>query len=179
MSPTLAKQGRLRGDICNPDYEFLDPRLYAFVSVSTNCSISRLDTRAAGSFSTTEVCVDGTGRHCAAIPSILTSPITNPCCGELPKRAMKFYLRWLKTLFIHSLKIVPRYSKHALQEQCRSFVAELLQERGAFVFQRQRFFLQELGEGASVSQLICSAPGVVAAKSHFTYLGCSPLLQGS
>jgi hypothetical protein len=117
MSPTLAKQGRLRGDICNPDYEFLDPRLYAFVSVSTNCSISRLDTRAAGSFSTTEVCVDGTGRHCAAIPSILTSPITNPCCGELPKRAMKFYLRWLKTLFIHSLKIVLRDTQSTL---CRN-----------------------------------------------------------
>jgi hypothetical protein len=59
------------------------------------------------------------------------------------------------------------------------FVAELLQERGAFVFQRQRFFLQELGEGDSVSQLICGAPSVVAAKSHFMYLGCSPLLQGS
>src|SRR4051794_23931005 len=72
-----------------------------------------------------------------------------------------------------------RYSKHALQEQCRSFVAELLQERDAFVFQRQRFFLQELGEGDSVSQLICGAPSVVAAKSHFMYLGCSPLLQGS
>jgi hypothetical protein len=62
-----------------------------------------------------------------------------------------------------------------MPEFCRGAFAK----RGAFVFQRQRFFLQELGEGASVSQLICSAPGVVAAKSHFTYLGCSPLLQGS
>jgi hypothetical protein len=39
----------------------------------------------------------------------------------------------------------PRYAKEALQEQCRAFVGELLQERDAFVFQRQHFFLQELG----------------------------------
>jgi hypothetical protein len=50
-------------------------------------------------------------------PSILTSPITNPCCGELPKRAMKFYLRWLKTWFIHSLKIVLRDTQSTL---CRN-----------------------------------------------------------
>jgi hypothetical protein len=26
----LAREGRLRGDVCNPDYDFLDPRLSAF-----------------------------------------------------------------------------------------------------------------------------------------------------
>ena len=30
IKETLAAQGRLRGDVCNPDYDFLDPRLYDF-----------------------------------------------------------------------------------------------------------------------------------------------------
>jgi anaerobic magnesium-protoporphyrin IX monomethyl ester cyclase len=32
IKDSLARAGRLRGDVCNPDYDFLDPRLHAFSS---------------------------------------------------------------------------------------------------------------------------------------------------
>lgn len=58
----LAQQGRLRGDVCNPDYDFRDPRLTDFYVV-----VSEL--RPARALATTQIRLDGSLGHRAPLPN--------------------------------------------------------------------------------------------------------------
>jgi anaerobic magnesium-protoporphyrin IX monomethyl ester cyclase len=143
----LAKQGRLRGDICNPDYDFLDPRLYDFyIAVNELLNITgwihglqALSPQL--KFAWTELAVIE-----RLFPSVPDLPNYKSMLRRITKASNEVLFDVVEDLVQAFLEDrPPRYAKEALQDQCRVFVRELLQERDAFVFQRQQFFLQELG----------------------------------
>jgi len=148
----LERQGRLRGDVCNPDYDFLEPRLYDFyIAVNEMLNLTgwihglrALSPQLKSAWA--EIAVIE-----RLFPRVPDLPVYRSRLQDITKRSNEVLFAVVEDLahaFMEGRK--PAYSKEMLQEQCEQFVDELLQQRDLFVFSRKMFFFQELGIAESL-----------------------------
>jgi hypothetical protein len=143
----LAQQGRLRGDICHPDYDFLDPRLYDFyVAVNELLNITgwihglqALSPQLKYAWSEFAVIE----RLFPSVPDIWTY---KDILRRITKDSNNVLFDVVEDLVYTFLENgSPRYSQSALRNQCGVFVEDLLEARNEFVLANRHHFLQELG----------------------------------
>jgi radical SAM superfamily enzyme YgiQ (UPF0313 family) len=143
----LAQQGRLRGDICHPDYDFLDPRLYDFyVAVNELLNITgwihglqALSPQLKYAWSEFAVIE----RLFPSVPDIWTY---KDILRRITKDSNNVLFDVVEDLVYTFLENgSPHYSQSALRNQCGVFVEDLLEARNEFVLANRHHFLQELG----------------------------------
>lgn len=144
IKETLAREGRLRGDVCNPDYDFLDARVSDYYF-----ALKRI--------------VDVTGwihGHRALSPSInfawnevailerLFPPLPDT---EAYKRTLRDITQRSNTVLFevvedlcdaHAHGASHSWSAGALQERSEAFLDQLVAERNAFIGRHQRILMQ-------------------------------------
>lgn len=143
----LAQQGRLRGDICHPDYEFLDPRLYDFyVAVNELLNITgwihglqALSPQLKYAWSEFAVIE----RLYPSVPDVWTYKETLRRITKASNEVLFDVVEDLVHAFLEDRR--PRHSQSALREQCSVFVDDLLQARNEYVIRNRTYFLKELG----------------------------------
>jgi anaerobic magnesium-protoporphyrin IX monomethyl ester cyclase len=146
IKDTLAREGRLRGDVCNPDYDFLDQRVSDFYA-----ALKRI--------------VDTTGwihGHRGLSPSINFAwnevAILERLFPALPDTDE--YKHELRRITRHSNDVLFRivedlsnayesgsshgWSATALQSQCGEFLEQLVLERNRFIARHQRVLMEVL-----------------------------------
>jgi radical SAM superfamily enzyme YgiQ (UPF0313 family) len=155
----LIKAGRLRGDVCNPYYDFLDPKLGEFcydlgqVLKVTGWmhgldSVSQTLNVASSEFAVME-------RLFPHIPDIDDYRVT-----------LKAITRSSNALLFAVIEDMADFHEHgephgwsaaSLRERCQSFVETFLAERDAFVFRNQDAFLASLNVGSPAPEAALSA----------------------
>jgi len=143
----LAQQGRLRGDVCNPDYDFLDPRLtdfYVVVNELLNMTGWIHGLRALSpqlKYAWSEVAVIE-----RLYPTVRDLPTYRAKLQSLTRASNAVLCDVVEGLahdFMANRKIT--YSQEAL-EQCGRFVEDLLTSRNAFIRQSQAEIVRTLGD---------------------------------
>jgi anaerobic magnesium-protoporphyrin IX monomethyl ester cyclase len=142
----LAQQGRLRGDVCNPDYDFLDPRLHEFyVAVNELLNVtgwihglSALSPQL--KFAWTEIAV--LERLQPELPELSRYKATLTRITRESNAVLFDVVEDLVHAVTEGRPI--RHSRGALQAQCRGFVDDLLRERNGFVLRNDALLLQGL-----------------------------------
>jgi len=143
----LAQQGRLRGDICHPDYDFLDPRLYDFyVAVNEMLNITgwihglqALSPQLKYAWSEFAVIE----RLFPSVPDVQAYKQTLRRITRQSNEVLFEVVEDLVYAFIEDRK--PKYSQDALREECRVFVENLLDARNEYVLRNRSYFLKDLG----------------------------------
>lgn len=153
IKDTLAREGRLRGDVCNPDYDFLDERVSDF-------------------YAALKQIVDLTGwihGHRALSPSINFAwnevAILQRLFPALPD--IHTYKEDLRRITRHSNDLLFRivedlcdvyesgashsWSATALQTRCGEFLDQLILERNRFIARHQRVLMDVLERGGLVA----------------------------
>ncbi len=142
----LAAQGRLRGYVCDPDYDFLDPRLYDFyIAVNELLNItgwihglSALSPQL--KFAWSEVAV--IERLFASIPGLANYKATLKRLTQTSNAVLFDVVEDLVHAFAAGRRTIR--SAEMLRNQCCGFVEELLRERNRFVLQCQPILLHTL-----------------------------------
>jgi anaerobic magnesium-protoporphyrin IX monomethyl ester cyclase len=144
----LAQQGRLRGDVCNPDYDFLDPRLtdfYVVVNELLNVTGWIHGLRALSpqlKYAWSEVAVI---EH--LYPTVRELPLYRAKLQDLTRASNAVLCDVVDGLardFMAGRTIT--FSREALHEQCGRFVEDLLTSRNAFIRRSQPEIVRTLGE---------------------------------
>jgi anaerobic magnesium-protoporphyrin IX monomethyl ester cyclase len=144
----LAQEGRLRGDVCYPDYDFLDPRLTEFyVAVNELLNV----TGWIHGLKALSPQIKYAWSEVAVIERLY------PSVGDLPTYRAKLQnitrasngvlcdvVEGLAHDFMAGRKI--SYSQQALHEQCGQFVDDLLSCRNAFIRQSRAEIERTLGD---------------------------------
>jgi anaerobic magnesium-protoporphyrin IX monomethyl ester cyclase len=149
----LAKAGRLRGDVCNPDYDFLDPRLEDFFQALHNI-----------------VHVAGWIHGCGALSPQLTTAWNEiavldrlfPAISSLERyRAKLRTITHASNDLLFSLVEnmaesfqrgdIREWSGEELESRCNAFREDLLTQRDAFVYENQEFLLEALEETSATA----------------------------
>ncbi len=146
IKDTLAREGRLRGDVCNPDYDFLDQRVSDYYF-----ALKRI--------------VDVTGwihGHRALSPSINFAwnevAILERLFPKLPdieayKASLRDVTRSSNELLFqvvedlcdaYAADLSHSWSGKALQDQCAVFLDRLVTERNRFIARHQRVLMEVL-----------------------------------
>ena len=149
----LAREGRLRGDVNNPDYDFLDPRLSDFYYALSHV-------------------VDVTGWihgyralspqinwawHETAVMDRLFPPLDGMdaykgILSRITRESNELLFRTVEDLsYVYSDGAPDRSSPDDLQSACRRFEAELLEERNRFVAGHQETLLRALEEDSQAA----------------------------
>ncbi len=142
----LARAGRLRGDVCNPDYDFLDPRVTDFYNALT-----------------TYVDIQGwlhgyqglsmqlkTVWHEVAVmerlfPPIAELPAYRRALRRVTKESNDFLLRVVEDLCGEFTDAIPnRWRAWDVEDARRRFVDELLDTRNSFVARNQEILLANM-----------------------------------
>jgi anaerobic magnesium-protoporphyrin IX monomethyl ester cyclase len=144
----LAQQGRLRGDVCNPDYDFLDPRLtdfYVVVNELLNVTGWIHGLRALSpqlKYAWSEVAVIE-----RLYPKVRDLPTYRAKLQNITRASNAVLCDVVQDLahdFMANRKIT--HSQEALHEQCGRFVEDLLTSRNAFIRQSQPEIVRTLGD---------------------------------
>ncbi|QNI34123.1 cobalamin B12-binding domain-containing protein [Alloacidobacterium dinghuense] len=143
----LAQQGRLRGDVCNPDYDFLDPRLhdfYAAVSELLNITgwihgLQALSPQLKNLWSEFAVIE----RLFPSVPDIQAYKSELRQITKASNEVLFQVVEDLAYAFIEDRR--PNHSQYALREKCSRFVDGMLIARNEFVMRNRLYFLKELG----------------------------------
>ncbi|SDR22144.1 Radical SAM superfamily enzyme YgiQ, UPF0313 family [Rhizobiales bacterium GAS113] len=144
----LAREGRLRGDVCNPDYDFLDPRLtdfYVVVNELLNMTGWIHGLRALSpqlKHAWTEVAIIE-----RLYPSVRDLPSYRAKLQELTRASNAVLLDVVEGLaqdFMADRRI--SHSPQVLRDQCGRFAEELLATRNAFIRQSQPEIVRILGD---------------------------------
>jgi anaerobic magnesium-protoporphyrin IX monomethyl ester cyclase len=144
----LAQEGRLRGDVCYPDYDFLDPRLTEFyVAVNELLNVTgwihglkALSPQIKYAWS--EVAVIE-----RLYPSVRDLPTYRAKLQNITRASNGVLCDVVEGLahdFMAGRKI--SYSQQALHEQCGQFVDDLLSSRNAFIRQSRAEIERTLGD---------------------------------
>lgn len=149
----LARTGRLKGDTCHPDYEFLDPRLNDYY-----VALSRL--------------VDVTGWihgyralspklhwawHETAVMERLFPPLQGMgdykyTLAKITRESNDLLLRAVEDLsYVFSDGAPNLWQAEWLQSECARFTEDLVRERNAFVARHQTVLMRTLEENANVA----------------------------
>jgi len=144
----LARQGRLRGDVSNPDYVFLDPRLtdfYVVVNELLNLTGWIHGLRALSpqlKHAWTEVAIIE-----RLYPTVRDLESYRARLQEMTRASNAVLLDVVEGLardFMAERRIT--YSPDALREQCTNFARELVATRDAFIRQSQAEIVRSLGD---------------------------------
>ncbi|HML14512.1 MAG TPA: radical SAM protein [Xanthobacteraceae bacterium] len=144
----LAQEGRLRGDVCRPDYDFLDPRLTEFyVAVNELLNVTgwihglkALSPQI--KYAWTEVAVIE-----RLYPSVRDLPTYRAKLQGITRASNAVLCDVVEGLahdFMAGRKL--SYSQQALHEQCGRFVDDLLSSRNAFIRQGKAEIERALGD---------------------------------
>jgi radical SAM superfamily enzyme YgiQ (UPF0313 family) len=142
----LVRTGRLRGDVCNPDYDFLDPRLAAFYEGLTNVvnvtgwihGFRALSSQLTWAWN--EVVV--MERLFPLLPGMFKY---KEALREITKRSNDLLLRVVEDLsYVYSDGRENPWDPEEVEAYRESFLNDLLMERNAFVFQNQAILLNAL-----------------------------------
>lgn len=142
----LAAEGRLRGDVCDPDYDFLDPRLYDFyIAVNELLNITGWihGLRALSpqlKFAWSEVAV--IERLFPSVPGLATYKATLKQLTRTSNAVLFDVVEDLVHAFVAGRRA--SWSAEVLQDQCRGFVEKLLRERNGFILRCQPILLRAL-----------------------------------
>ncbi len=150
----LARDGRLRGDVLNPDYDFLDPRLEVFfreVNEALNVTGWIHGMRALSpqlKFAWTELAIMK-----RLTPSLAGLPEYEVRLRAITRASNAVLMRVVEGLVEECRRgrTSTSISKSLLARQCQGFVEDLLRERNDFVLESQHELLSILEpSGASV-----------------------------
>jgi hypothetical protein len=150
----LARDGRLRGDVLNPDYDFLDPRLEVFfreVNDALNVTGWIHGMRALSpqlKFAWTELAIMK-----RLTPSLAGLPEYGLGLRAITRASNAVLMRVVEELVEECRRgrTSTSMSKSLLARQCQGFVEDLLRERNDFVLESQHELLSILEPaGASV-----------------------------
>ena len=144
----LAQQGRLRGDVCNPDYDFLDPRLtdfYVMVNELLNVTgwihgLRALSPQLKYAWSEVAVIerlyptVRGLSSYRAKLQDLTRA--SNAVLCDVVEGLARDFMADRKAA----------HSQGVLHEQCDRFVDDLLASRNAFILQGQAEIVRTLGD---------------------------------
>lgn len=147
----LAKAGRLRGDVCNPDYDFLDPRLNDFYEALTHYVDIRGWIRGYRALSLqlswawNEVAVME-----RLFPGVAELPAYKKALGRITRESNDMLLRVVEDLsYVYSDGRPVSWSPEEVEEGRTKFLSNLLRERNRFVSQHQNMLLLALGRDAA------------------------------
>jgi len=143
----LVRQGRLRGDVCNPDYDFLDPRLNEFYQALTEYvdiqgwihGLRALSIQL--SWAWNEVAVME-----RLFPSVQDLPSFKKILSRITRDSNQMLLGVVEELsYVYSDGKAISWSPEAVEAARIKFLDDLLRERNRFVLRNERTFLQALG----------------------------------
>ncbi|HJZ82815.1 MAG TPA: radical SAM protein, partial [Pyrinomonadaceae bacterium] len=160
----LARTGRLRGDVCNPDYDFLDPRLKDFYDGLTSVVNVTGWIHGLGAVTTQLIWA----WHEVAVlerlwPRLPGMSRYQQRLRRLTKRSNDLLLRVTEDLsYVFSDGRENPWDPNFVEDQRRQFLKCLVAERDAFIYRHEQIILQALEEEpepipASPRQLAISA----------------------
>jgi anaerobic magnesium-protoporphyrin IX monomethyl ester cyclase len=143
----LAKQGRLRGDVCNPDYEFLDSRIYDFyVAVNELLNITgwihglkALSPQLKYVWSEFAVIE----RLYPSVPDLQTYKNTLRRITKASNEVLFDVVEDLVYAFLEERRA--KFTRRELRDKCSVFVSSLIDARNTYIQKNRIHFLRELG----------------------------------
>jgi anaerobic magnesium-protoporphyrin IX monomethyl ester cyclase len=142
----LERAGRLRGDVCKPDYDFLDPRLTQFYEEIINIidvtgwthSYSSLSPRL--NFAWNEVAIIA-----LLFPRVPGLPAYKDGLREITRDSNEILCKVIEdTSYVFSDGRPKLWSAPQLRLQCEKFVGLLTSQRDAFILRNQDLLLETL-----------------------------------
>ena len=151
----LVRTGRLRGDVCNPDYDFLDPRIGEFYEALTN--LVSLSGWIHGLKAVTSQL--GWAWHEVAtverlFPVLPGMEEYKETLRDITKRSNDLLLRVVEDLSYQFSDNTPAgWTREVVEEARELFLAELLRERDAFVYANQDILIDTLQQDGNLTIL--------------------------
>jgi radical SAM superfamily enzyme YgiQ (UPF0313 family) len=142
----LARTGRLRGDVCHPDYDFLDTRVDAFYEALSHVvnvtgwlhGMESLSPQL--NYAWNEVAV--IERLFPALPDL---PEYQQKLAEITRASNDLLFRVVEDMsYVYSDGHPNTWSAEVLRRRCRGFLSWLLDERNAFIYGNQEILLEAL-----------------------------------
>jgi radical SAM superfamily enzyme YgiQ (UPF0313 family) len=153
IKETLARQGRLRGDVCNPDYDFLDQRVsdyyYALKRIVdvTGWIHGHRALSPSINFAWNEVAI--LDRLFPTLPDIETY---RKVLRDITQSSNELLFRVVEDLCDAYAHGTPHsWTATALQDQCAHFLDQLVTERNRFIAHHQRVLMDVLEHRNSVA----------------------------
>jgi hypothetical protein len=143
----LAKTGRLRGDVCNPDYDFVDPRLNEFYEALTHY----VDIRGwIHGYRALSIQLGWAWNEVAVMehlfPRVEELPAYKKALYQITQDSNDILLRVVEDLsYVYSDGRSISWTPEGVEEARIEFVRDLLRERNRFVSRNQDTFLRALG----------------------------------
>jgi radical SAM superfamily enzyme YgiQ (UPF0313 family) len=144
----LARTGRLLGDVCNPDYKFLDPQLDTFYEALTKLIHV---TGWVHGYRSLSPQLNWCWHEIAVIdrlfPQLCELPAYKDTVRGITRASNDLLLRVVEDLsYTYSDGRANAWSAQELERQCRSWVKELVENRDAFILRHQEILLNALRE---------------------------------
>jgi radical SAM superfamily enzyme YgiQ (UPF0313 family) len=144
----LIKTGRLRGDVCNPDYEFLDPRVTDF------CNALGHLLHVTGWVHGFEALSPQLNLGCTEVavmerlfPSLPDLPAYKDALREIIRGSNALLFQVVEEMSYSFSEDKPTaWKSEVLQAACQDFLDRFLGERNAFVYRNQAALLRALGQ---------------------------------
>jgi hypothetical protein len=156
----LVRTGRIRGDVCNPDYDFLDPRIGEFYEALTD--LVSLSGWIHGLKAVTSQL--GWAWHEVAtverlFPVLPGMEEYKETLRDITKRSNDLLLRVVEDLSYQFSDNIPAQWSPADVEAAREhFLEELLRERNAFVYSNEEILIDTLQQDGSLTIVDDSEP---------------------
>ena len=160
----LVRTGRLRGDICNPDYDFLDPRIGEFYEALTEL-VSLTGWIHGLKAVTTQL---GWAWHEVAtmerlFPALPGFEEYRETLRDITRRSNELLLQVVEDLTYQFSDNRPaEWTPEVVEAARESFLDELLHERDTFVYANQDILIQTLEESGGLT-IVDEAPVQVSA----------------
>jgi hypothetical protein len=161
----LERTGRLRGDVCNPDYDFLDPRLEDFHNglttvLNVNGWIHGLEAVTTQlQWAWNEVAV--MERLFPALPGMLKY---KKKLAGITKASNKLLLSVVEDLsYVCSDNKPNLWDPDEIEKRREGYLTDLLRVRDAFVYSRQNILLDELARDSA--PILIEEPAALAASA--------------
>jgi anaerobic magnesium-protoporphyrin IX monomethyl ester cyclase len=153
----LERSGRLRGDVCNPTYNFLDPRLDAFYDELTR--VVNVSGWVHG-YRALSPQLNWVWNEVAIIerlfPRLQGMPEYKQRVREITQASNDLLFRVVEDMsYAYSDGAASQLSASDLQARCRQWVEDLVRERNDFIFGRQQTLLAALQDDAR-HQMACA-----------------------
>ena len=169
----LVRTGRIRGDVCNPDYDFLDPKIGEFYDALTQL-VSLTGWIHGLKAVTTQL---GWAWHEVAtmerlFPELPGFEDYKETLRGITKRSNDLLLRVVEDLSYQFSDGKPaRWTPEIVEEAREACLEELLRERDAFVYSNQEIIIESLEQSGDITivdecDIIESAPVTSSGATH-------------
>ncbi len=155
----LLRSGRLKGDICHPDYDFLDPRVDAYFHALNQMVHVSGWIHGIGALTVQLQYVKGEVAVMAALfPPLEGFNEYRETVRTITASANEVLFRVVGDVLDEYRDRQPhRWTPRRVREACVNFQETLLNERNAFVARNQEILMHSLTEGKSAPQPVLSA----------------------